>query len=798
MIVATHGAVAAERIEHLHHHEAPPPPVSWPVLVGQIPGPASALQDRPALRGHIDGARSGGQGVVLTQVLSGGGGVGKSQLAASYAREALATGTDLVVWVDAGQPVAVTEAFARAARAVQAPAAAGEDAEADAREFLAWAATTSRSWLVVLDDITDPAQLVGWWPASPTGTGWVLATTRRRDAALTGMGRALIDVGVYTPGEAHTYLARRLEDARLAGLADGQAGELAAELGYLPLALSHAAAYMIDQQVTCSTYLARYTAGLERLDELMPVSADADEYGRPVAVTLLLALDTADRCDPAGLARPAIQLAALFDPAGHPATLWATDAVTAYLSAQRAAAVTPAQARAAVLLLHRFGLATFDDQAGPRAVRVHALTGRAAREATPTDQTGLIAIAGADALLEIWPDPDWAAPVLTEALRANGIVLARHAKEALWYPDGHLVLYEIGESLSRAGLYAAAASYWQRAAADAERILGTEHPVTLFVRAGLADSTGQAGNPAGARDLYAALLPVLERVRGPGNPSTLAARGQLASWTGEAGDPAAARDQYAALLPVLERVLGPEDRSTLAARQNLADRTGDAGNRAAARDQYAGLLPLLKRVLGPEDPDTLSAHQNLASWTGMAGDATAARDQYAALLLDVERVFGPDHPKTLTVRGNLANWTGEAGNRAAARDQYAAARDQFAALLPDFEGVFGPDHPSTLNIRRNLAFWTGVAGDPAAARDQLAALLPTEERILHPGHPRTLTTRRHLANMTGMAGDPATARDLLAALLPDMARVLGPEFPETQFARSELYFWTQNAERGGR
>ena len=117
-----------------------------------------------------------------------------------------------------------------------------------------------RSWLVVLDDITDPGQLAGWWPASHTGTGWVLATTRRRDAALAGGGRALIDVGVYTPAEAHAYLTERLTTAGQARLLDG-AGALAGELGYLPLALGHAAAYMIDQQVSCAAYLDRYRAG---------------------------------------------------------------------------------------------------------------------------------------------------------------------------------------------------------------------------------------------------------------------------------------------------------------------------------------------------------------------------------------------------------------------------------------------------------------------------------------------------------------------------------------------------------
>ena len=281
-------------------------------------------------------------GVVLTQVLSGGGGVGKSQLAASYAGQAVRDRTDLVVWADSSAPGGVIAAYAQAAARVQAPGVTGQpgDAEADARAFLDWAAATSRSWLVVLDDITDPAQAAAWWPASHTGTGWVLATTRRRDPVLSGGGRHVIDIDVYEADEATTYLRQRLTTAGKAHLLDDRAADLAQALGRLPLALSHAAAYMIDQRVTCGAYLDLYTTGAGKLDELMPDDPDGhrrtpDGHTRSITVTLLLALDAADAQAPAGLARPAMDLAAVLDPAGCPEALWATGAACAYLTAYR-------------------------------------------------------------------------------------------------------------------------------------------------------------------------------------------------------------------------------------------------------------------------------------------------------------------------------------------------------------------------------------------------------------------------------------------------------------------------------
>jgi len=48
---------------------------------------------------------------------------------------------------------------------------------------------------------------------------------------------------------------------------------LAEEVGHLPLALSHAAAYMHSQDEGCTAYLARYTHTDSRVDELMPADA---------------------------------------------------------------------------------------------------------------------------------------------------------------------------------------------------------------------------------------------------------------------------------------------------------------------------------------------------------------------------------------------------------------------------------------------------------------------------------------------------------------------------------------------
>ncbi|MFC5666018.1 NB-ARC domain-containing protein, partial [Kitasatospora misakiensis] len=498
-------------VNHTHNHLEPPPgPVTWPVRVGTVPPLASAFQPRPGLREEIDRARERHTTVVLTQVLSGGGGVGKSQLAAACAGRAHAEGVDVLVWVNAAETAQIIAAYATAAQRVGASGADGQDAESDAGVFLDWLAVTDRSWLVVLDDLTDLEGAGPWWPRPPaTERGRVLATTRRRDALVSGGGRAVVDIGTYSEDEALGYLGERFTAAGAAHLLDDHAGELVETLGLLPLALAHAAAYVINEGVDCATYLGLFTDRASRLTALLPPGADTDGYGRQVTTSLLLTLDAAGCREPVGLAAPAIRLAAHLDPAGHPDTLWATEAVTHYLTTHRTPApdpVTPDQARAALRLLHHYALLTHDTHDSNRAVRLHALTARAARETTPHTEIPATVHAAADALRDIWPEHEHTARDLTAVLRTNTDTLAAHAGDLLWQPDGHPVLFAAGHSLTAVGLFGGAVAYWQRLAADAERLLGGDHRDTLLACGNLAVSYYQAGRTSKVTGLLERVL----------------------------------------------------------------------------------------------------------------------------------------------------------------------------------------------------------------------------------------------------------------------------------------------------
>ncbi|MFF3788022.1 tetratricopeptide repeat protein [Streptomyces sp. NPDC001933] len=117
-----------------------------------------------------------------------------------------------------------------------------------------------------------------------------------------------------------------------------------------------------------------------------------------------------------------------------------------------------------------------------------------------------------------WPKAPSATPESLWQCRGS---LTTHARESLWTPDAHSVLYGVGTSLLNAHLHNAASTYWEHMVAKCERLLGDEHPHTLTTRGNLAASYQQAGRTDDAINLLKQALAEYERLLGNEHPDTL-------------------------------------------------------------------------------------------------------------------------------------------------------------------------------------------------------------------------------------------------------------------------------------
>ncbi|MET9958310.1 tetratricopeptide repeat protein [Streptomyces sp. NPDC006326] len=729
------------------------------VRIGRPPTAADAFVERPELA-PVAEAVEAGQSVVLThrrgdpvreRVLSGLGGVGKTQLAAQYARQVWQDHSlELIIWVSARDPYQVVSSYAQAAaRLLGADATEPEQAAA---RLMEWLSVTSRPWLIVLDDVQLPTEVQPWWP-EPTEAGQVIVTTRYRGEGLWREGRRVVEVGIYSAREAQEFLLHKL--ARHPRLWSGdvpgatpeqQVAALAEDLGRLPLALSHAAAYLIQEGKTVEAYRAEFAEYRTRLEDLFPRPAEfPDPYQDPVETTWAISLDLASRLVPGGVVPAVMLLVSLLDPAGIPRDLITADTTAHHLAELIGRAVPAQEVGKALRVLHRLNLLTDDEDDRWREVKVHALVQRATREAARRDPAGAETWRGrvravADAVVTRANERFEAG--LQESLRLNARALAGHGGAALWDPDGHTLLYGMGESLGRHGDVRAAAAHFKELAVTAADHLGADHPDTLLARAHHATWLAASGHPSLAAQERQRVIADRIRAGGEDDPQHLNDVANLATHLGEAGDAAAAVRAFEDVVERRTRIHGPDHPETLVSRANLARWRGEAGDIPAAISALTELVPLCEQAFGVNTAETLNARSNLASWRGELNPA-AGLAELRRLLPAKVRVYGAADPRTLATRRNIATLLGQSGH-------IAHAVAEFTVLIADYERFLDADHPGALSARRDLVEWLISARDLPRALPLLRELLVDQTRVLGAGHPDTAGTRDFLETIERM------------------------------------------------
>lgn len=204
------------------------------------------------------------------QVISGMGGIGKTELATEYIHRSIDK-YDIVWWIRAEHHDRVREALVSLARRLE-PRLADPDSERDrpiAAVLEKLQSETGPSWLLVYDNVANPFELQRYLPAS-RAEGHIIVTLRQRNWPSSTKAEAdNIEVSPFTEEEAISFLRHRVpslatQDMRTHSAQEderqvGEAARLAAELGYLPIAIDHAAAYLIETARSVDEYLSRFT-----------------------------------------------------------------------------------------------------------------------------------------------------------------------------------------------------------------------------------------------------------------------------------------------------------------------------------------------------------------------------------------------------------------------------------------------------------------------------------------------------------------------------------------------------------
>ncbi|MFH8376584.1 tetratricopeptide repeat protein [Streptomyces cyaneofuscatus] len=751
-----------------------------------------------------------------TVVLYGPGGVGKSALAGHFA--ATARGRfDEVVWLDASSGFDIQCGLA-ALGATLRPASDGVLGDP---ELATWTATHLAGRprrLLVLDDVADPRDVRA---LMDTFGGPTLVTTRNQ-AGWHGRAHS-ISVDMFGRAEAEDLLVRRCGRQAQHG-----AAELCERLGFLPLALEIAAAYLRQTSCTARDYVAL-------IDGVRPGARGWPSGLTPHEIVIAQACDVSLRRQGAdALPGMLLETLAWFASELVPTALFLDGPHTPDGPKSDRLASPPGMARA-IAVLEAHGLVRVRRHTdGQTMISVHHMVQDAVRVLAAADprRPGGIGREFATVALDQGLPKDardrstW--PTYRALLPHIGMLAARtHQDED---PSAFISLFSrTGHFLMDQEQHAAAIPYLERAAAGCLTELGPRHPNTLLSTSALASAYLHSGDRVlalrmlgsivedsidvlgihhsatitamhglatgymGAAD-HSNAITMLEltveassQARGADHPDTLVIRMTLARAHQDSGDPQSA---VAVLEHVLEdsiAALGGEDRQTIAAAHAIAAAYVAAGEPAKAAALCEEFFHACAVMFGMDDPETLGFGTGL----GESYRALGIADWNVALLEKTreicEEAFGEEDPYTLQVADKLARVRGASPPLRSEAAEPGAAEDldphtnvlSLERVVDGLRQEFGPDHQRTLLARLELAMKHREAGHLRAAVSAGEQILGICDSSLGSDSEITLAAVNGLAAALLVADDLARATDLYNRALGDSLRLFGDADPRT-------------------
>ncbi|MBO2466249.1 tetratricopeptide repeat protein, partial [Actinomadura violacea] len=724
-----------------------------------LPRPATPVfVGRDTALRQVEQALSAAVEVVVSQAVIGMGGVGKSELALHYAQQARSRYT-LVWWVTAEAPEQIDAGLAELARNLvpdSARTATTEDAAA-------WACGWLRAhpdWLLVLDDVTDPAHTAGL--LGRLEGGHVLITSRR-DVRWPGH-TSTVRLDLLAPdasAELITTVTGRTSPA------DHEAAlAIAEELGNLPLALDQAAAYIRQTGIPPAVYLQRLR---RRPARYYAKAADGDKAQATIARLWDITLETLTQDAP-----HAVELAAVI---AHYAP---DDIPRSVLGGGDDEATEEADEALGVLASHSMVERT--DQ----AVTMHRLTqaavlNRLHQAGDRTDdgacQTALTwlqnAIPPGDPATDVdgWP--------LRRSLVPHAEAITRHHSPAQQSEQFSRVLNQTALFVRSQGEYQRAHTMLTTAATISEAALGPDHPDVAISLGNLAATHRDLGRAAEALPLEERALAITETALGPDHPDVAIRLGNLAATYADLGRPGETLPLEERALAITETALGPDHPDVAIRLGNLAATHRDLGRAAEALPLFERTLAMTEAALGSNHPDVAISLGSLAATYADLGRVAEALPLEERALAITETVLGPDHPDVAVRLSSLAT-THIALGRA------AEALPMSERALAITETALGPDHPDVATRLGNLATTHRDLGRAAEALPLEERALAITETVLGPDHPDVAVRLSSLATTHIALGRAAEALPMSERALAITETVLGPDHPDVAVRLSSL------------
>jgi tetratricopeptide (TPR) repeat protein len=672
---------------------------------------------------------------------------------------------------------------------------------------------SSGDWLLVIDNLDDIDVAIGMY--LPKINGAILFTTRDQRLAL-----------MYKTSQINLEVMSR-EDARetffkLMGVEHDPTLMTAVDrlhqlLGGLPLAISQATAYIRETisisktesiLQALSVYIEHYVADERNQEHLLsePIAQEGVDNGQSIPRSVIgtwdITIQKIQTTCPNSVTL--LRLMSFLDPDRIPATLllssltpgpnnlftryenWQSDLATRKKSRSlvgklfRRILFAPSKNDVELDLneimrhLLRFSLVTRLEDNNYRLHRLVSLWTRV--RINPAIKEAALR-SSLDVLSQNFPARTFETATICTSLMPHASSVRRHIERsgmtALLDIDMASSLYDnVGWHLWFQAKYEEALEWHRRALAGRKKVLGSEHPETLYSIDGIAMCISKQRKYDEALEWHRRLLAGREKVLGSEHPDTLRSIGGIAICLAYQRKYEEALEWHRRALAGQEKVLGSEHPDTLRSISGIAICLDNQGKYEEALEWHRRALAGREKVLGSEHPHTLLSIGGIAICLDNQGKYEEALEWHKRALAGREKVLGSEHPDTLLSIGGIAICL-------AYQVKYDEALEWRRRALAGQEKVLGSEHPDTLLSIDDIAMCLGNQGKYEEALEWHRRALAGEEKVLGSEHPDTLRSISGIAICLGNQGKYEEALEWHRRALAGREKVLGSEHPDT-------------------
>jgi len=690
--------------------------------------------------------------ITANQTIAGMGGVGKTRLTLEYAWQ-YCSEYSARLYVKADSPSSLRRNLAELAGTLQVPVVASLDEQLQA--VLNWLQTNAR-WLLILDNVDTEAGKDAVLDFLPQLTkGHVLITSRL--ATWTGTTEQ-IALDVLSEPAAVEFLLERTANQRSPAAADAaDAAALARQLGYLPLALEQAGAFIARHALSFAAYSRSWEAQEHRV---LGWSKDLlGRYDRSVLTTWSVTFEQLDS-DGRGL----LHLLCWLAPDPIPVSL---------IEQQRHTGTeepVDSEAGIANLVAYSFLKRSEDKQ----SVSMHRLVQEICEYHLPEgvkrgELERSLRMLNDFCTGDVQDVRTWPAmytPAYPHLLR----IVASADRAGITEPTARL-MNAVAIYLNQRADFTEAEPLYRRALSIYESSYGWDHPHVAGGLNNLASLLYVTNRHSEAEPLYRRALSISESSYGPDHPQVATRLNNLAELLRVTNRLSEAEPLYRRALSISESSYGPDHPEVANRLNNLAGLLLATNRLSEAEPMFRRALSIFESSYGPDHPEVATCLKNLASLLYVTNRLSEAEPMFRRALSISESSYGPDHPDVAIRLNNLANLL-------CATNRLSEAEPLYRRALSIYESSYGPDHPQVAVALNNLAELLRETNRVSEAEPLARRALSISESSYGPDHPEVATNLNNLAGLLRATNRLSEAEPLYRRALSIDESSYGPDHPE--------------------